>query len=347
MMEKIYRPETDDRRFHASLSGGSRHGRIALTVKDFTFAFGDRVLFDRANLEIEHGDRVCLVGPNGSGKTTLLRSVLDHATWENPTLRLGASVKVGEYRQLHDVLDHAQTLLRWTANVTRLDDRAAAKLLHRFLFTRDDLERPIGTLSGGEKSRLQLARLTHDKVNFLLLDEPTNHLDFESCEQLEEMLREFDGTLLIVSHDRYFLDKLVTRVVEVEDRKLVSRTGNFADWWEQKRASGTMRRSALELRSRKAAADTAADATRAEREDRKARDRDQRRLRKDLAGVEKRIAEREARQAELSAAIEAAFGTAQDRARGEELSRELVEVQAEVGKLYLEWETLAAGIEDA
>ena len=347
MMEKIEKPETDDRRFHASLSGGRRHGRIALTVKDFTFAYGDRVLFDRANLEIEHGDRVCLVGPNGSGKSTLLRSVLDHATWENPTLRLGASVKVGEYRQLHDVLDHAQSLVRWTANVTRLDDREAAKLLHRFLFTRDDLEREIGTLSGGEKSRLQLARLTHDKVNFLLLDEPTNHLDFESCEQLEEVLREFDGTLLIVSHDRYFLDKLVTRVVEVEDRKLVSRTGDFAEWWERKRASGTMRRSALELRSRKAAADSAADATRAEREERKARDRDQRKLKKDLAALEKRIEALEERQAALSAQVEAAFGTAQDHALGASLSRDLNEVQQQIARLYADWESLAAGIDEA
>src|SRR6185503_7384074 len=201
--------------------------RIALTVKDFTFAYGDRVLFDHANIEIEYGERVCLVGPNGSGKTTLLRNVLEHASWEDPTLRLGASVKAGEYRQMHDILDHSQTLLRWLAGVTSLDDRETAKLLHRFLFTRDDLDRPIATLSGGEKSRLQLARLVHEKVNFLLLDEPTNHLDFESCEQLEEMLREFDGTLLVISHDRYFLDKLVTRVVEVEDRKLVSRVGTF------------------------------------------------------------------------------------------------------------------------
>src|SRR6185503_12981355 len=115
MMEKVERPDAADRRFHATLAGGKRHGRIALAVKDFSFAYGERVLFDHADLEIEYGERVCLVGPNGSGKTTLFRNVLDHASWENATLRLGASVKVGEYRQLHDVLDHAQTLLRWTA----------------------------------------------------------------------------------------------------------------------------------------------------------------------------------------------------------------------------------------
>ncbi len=346
MMEKIEKPDTADRRFHATLAGGKRHGRIALAVKDFTWAYGDRVLFERANLEIEYGERVCLVGSNGSGKTTLFRNVLDHASWEHPTLRLGASVKVGEYRQLHDVLDHSLTLLRWLADVTRLDDRETAKLLHRFLFTRDDLDRPIGTLSGGEKSRLQLARLVHERVNFLLLDEPTNHLDFESCEQLEEMLREFDGTLLVISHDRYFLDKLVTRVVEVEDKKLVSKVGDFAEWWRAKRASGTMRKSALELRSRKAAADDAALASAAEREERKAKGRDQRRLLKSIAAIEKRIAGLEERQAELSAKIEAAFGGTRDRELGERLSRELAGVQDEIGRLYGDWETLAADVEE-
>ena len=347
MMEKVERPQDGDRRFHASLAGGRRHGRIALTVKDFSHSFGDRVLFDRANLEIEHGERVCLVGPNGSGKTTLLRSVLAQASWENPVLRLGASVKVGEYRQLHDVLDHGLTLLRWLASVTRLDDRETAKLLHRFLFTRDDLERTIGTLSGGEKSRLQLARLSHEKVNFLLLDEPTNHLDFESCEQLEEMLQEYDGTLLVVSHDRYFLDKLVTRVVEVQDKKLVAQEGSFAAWWQRKRDSGTMRKSALELRSRKAAADESAIALRAEREEKKAHEREQRKVQKSLAALEKRIVGLEERQAELAAKVEAAFSAAQDRALGESLSRELGEVQAEIGRLYGEWETLAASVEGA
>ena len=160
------------------------------------------------------------------------------------------------------------------------------------------------------------------------------------------MLREYDGTLLVISHDRYFLDKLVTRVVEVEDKKLVSRIGSFAEWWQRKRDSGTMRRSALELRSRKAAADAATLALRAERVEKKDKDREQRKRRKDLAALEKRIVALEERQAELSSKIEAAFGTTQGRALGEELSRELRDVQAQVARLYSQWETLAAGIEE-
>src|SRR5439155_17552331 len=112
----------------------------------------------------------------------------------------------------------------------------------RFLFTRADLDRTIATLSGGEKSRLQLARLAHRKVNLLLLDEPTNHLDLQACEQLEDMLEEFDGTLLVISHDRWFLDRLVDRVVEVVDRRLVSTRCTFGEWWAAKTAARASRR---------------------------------------------------------------------------------------------------------
>src|SRR5262245_2507688 len=180
-MDKVERPQSEERAFAATLSGGTRSGRIAMTVKDFSFAFGERPLFERAHLEIEFGERVCLVGPNGSGKSTLLREVLEHGSWENETLRLGKSVVVGEYRQLHeDALDRETTLLDWTQERTGLLKSEASALLHRFLFTREDLDRTIGTLSGGEKSRLQLARLAQKKVNLLLLDEPTNHLDLQA-----------------------------------------------------------------------------------------------------------------------------------------------------------------------
>ena len=129
-MDKVDKPEKDDRRFFASLKIGGRHGRIALQVKDFSFSYGSRTLFDGANLEIEFGDRVCLVGPNGSGKTTLFRNILEQGSWENPTLRVGKSVRIGEYRQLHDVLDMSATLQDWMALETGLPRSEAADLLH-------------------------------------------------------------------------------------------------------------------------------------------------------------------------------------------------------------------------
>jgi len=342
-IERIEKPDRGERRFFASLGGGGRHGRIALHVNDFSFAYGDRVLFDRASLEVEFGERVCLVGPNGSGKTTLFRQLLDHGGWENPTLRLGKSVRAGEYRQLHDLLDPSLDLLRWAMDATRLDRSAAAKLLHRFLFTFDDLERPIGTLSGGEKSRLQLARLAHAKVNLLLLDEPTNHLDIQACEQLEEMLEEYDGTLLVISHDRYFLDRIVTRVVELQERSLVSRPGTFAAWWVARRAE-RRRFTALESRG---TPESGGGEAKARREAQKALQREQNRLRTELSSLEARIHALEEQVAELTRRMEEAWEGGGDHRLAAALNADLARVRDELQTLYPRWEELAGTIGEA
>jgi ATP-binding cassette subfamily F protein 3 len=341
-LDKVDRPDAGQRRFHARLQGTGAEGRIALSVKGFTAAHGERTLFDGADLEIEQGERVALVGPNGSGKTTLLRAVLEQGSWEHPVLRLGKSVKVAEYRQFHDALDPALPVQEWLWRETKWDDKETAALLHRFLFTRDDLARAIGTLSGGEKSRLQLALLASTKVNFLILDEPTNHLDIPACETLEEMLEEFDGTLLVVSHDRYFLDRLVTRVVEVVDRRLVPHPMGFTEWWRRKRESG--------LRRRRALADHADPADRPEDArgpDTREQGREQRKRRTRLASLEREIALWEARQAEAVAALEAAAGQAFDRARLERLQGDFDGARARLAELYRGWEDLVAALEGA
>jgi ATP-binding cassette, subfamily F, member 3 len=344
-METVERPQGEAPRFRASLAGGDRHGRIAIHVRDFSFAHGDRVLFDHANLEIEQGERVCLVGPNGSGKTTLLRHVLEEGSWENPTLRLGRSVRVGEYRQLHDVLDPGASLLDWTQGETGLPRGAAADLLHRFLFTRPDLDRSIGTLSGGEKSRLQLARLAHAKVNLLLLDEPTNHLDLEACEVLEEMLQAYDGTLLVVSHDRYFLDKLVDRVVEVRDRALVSHPGSFETWWAGRQEAGRTRRGALEERGAPDG-EGKAEARRAFETRRDAR-RLVSRLRSRLRELETEIEALEADETQVRRRLERAFGADGDRREGERLARRHHELRARLADRYGRWERAAEDLAEA
>jgi ATP-binding cassette subfamily F protein 3 len=339
-MEKVEKPDERQRRFAAAFRSESRHGHIALRVHDFHFAHGDRVLFDRASLEIDYGERVCLVGPNGSGKTTLMRHILDEGGWENETLRLGKAVKAGEYRQLHDVLNPKATLQEWMAGVTGLQLNGAAGLLHRFFFTRDDLDRTIATLSGGEKSRLQLARLVHAQVNFLLLDEPTNHLDLEACEQLEEMLEAFDGTLLVISHDRYFLDRLVNRVIEVKDRGLVDHPGTFDEWWQKRGLR--QRKSALEDRARRA---DKADATR-EFEDRKERQREFNRLRTRLDRLEQRIHDLETRQSDLKGRLEELYASGERLWEAEPLNRDFDSVRGELTALYREWEELSSTLEE-
>jgi ATP-binding cassette subfamily F protein 3 len=346
-MDKVDRPDAGDRRFGATIEAGARHGRIALHVKDFTFAYGDRPIFERAELEVEQGERVCLVGPNGSGKTTLFREILEHGSWDNPTLRLGKAVVVGEYAQLHEAtLDLDATLVDWTQRETGLLRSESQALLHRFLFARDDLERRIRTLSGGEKSRLQLARLVAKKVNLLLLDEPTNHLDLQSCEQLEETLEEFEGTLLVISHDRYFLDRLVTRVVEVTDRRLVSHRESFAQWWASKAdARARRRRGALELRSVKAAAASEKAAAEDEREARKTAARDQRRRQTEIRSLETKIARLEERKTATDRKIEAHYAAGGDHREGRALSEEAASIKAELEALYATWTETAASLE--
>ena len=340
-MEKVERPESQDPAFRAAFQGGGRHGRIALVVEDFHHAFGERVLFDGANLEIEYGNRVCLVGPNGSGKTTLLRQIREHGSWENPTLRLGKATRVGEYRQLHDVLDHDQTLEDWAQELTGLGRNDAAQLLYRFLFTREDLERRIGTLSGGEKSRLQLARLANDQVNFLMLDEPTNHLDIQSCEQLEDMLADYEGTLLVISHDRYFLDKLVNRVIEVRDKQLVDHRKTFAAWWTE-RPADQRRRTALEDRRAPVGADK--DDARRAYADHKARRRELARLKTRYRSLETRITALEARQAELEERLENAYAPGRDPVLAQSIVDDLETAKRELSSLYTEWEEVASAL---
>jgi len=354
-MEKIEKPNDSEYRFSATFGKAGRHGRIALEVKDFSFAYpaanGDakRVIFDKANLAIEFGERVALVGPNGSGKSTLFKNVLNHADWDNPTLRLGKSVKVGEYSQFHDdTINHDMSLIDWCCHTTELFVQKASELLHRFLFSREDLDRPIGTLSGGEKSRLQLARLVHEKVNFLMLDEPTNHLDIQASEQLEEMLDEFEGTLLVISHDRYFLDRLVTRVVEVKDRSLVSHEESFTEWWEHhSQLAKERQRNALQLASQSEAANDE-DLLR-EREERKERQREARRLEKLLKDFERKIERAETKRDEVGAKLEAAFGEESSPKvleKQKKLNEEFVAAGKAVQELYTEWEDCAATLEE-
>ena len=362
-MDKVEAPDRSEQRFRAGFKGG-RHGRIALSVSGLDLGYvetddaPERDILCAAGLELEFGDRVALVGPNGSGKTSLFRAILKHADWEYPDvdvtdgamrirggLRLGKSVKVGDYSQLHDVLDHGKSLIDWTMEITGLRFQPASELLHKFLFSRDDLVREIGTLSGGEKSRLQLARLVHEGVNFLMLDEPTNHLDIQACEQLEEMLEDFDGTLLIISHDRYFLDKLIDRVVELKDRKLEVQDGSFAGWWAEKHkaAKENSKGGLLKLKSQENAAKDAPGSAKIEREQRKAEQREQHKARTRLRSLEQKIEKLESMKEEIGEKIAQAYRPGSDLDAAE-LGREHKRVSEELQQAYAEWEEAADAV---
>jgi ATP-binding cassette subfamily F protein 3 len=204
---------------------------IALKIVALTCAYGERVLLDDVSLLVRTGERVAIVGANGTGKTTLLEAIRTAGAPDGTAIRTGPSMRIAFCSQ------HGETVLRHrtvldaclAAGSKNADD--AGKALAQFLFPRESLAQEVTSLSGGEINRLQLALAVIGKANFLILDEPTNHLDIESCEAVEDALAEFTGTILVVSHDRYFLDRVATRIVEIDDRHLVSYEGNFSEFW--------------------------------------------------------------------------------------------------------------------
>jgi len=187
-------------------------------------------ILDDINFLIRHGERVGLIGANGAGKSVLLRLILGREQPTNGEIKIGPSVKVGYYAQEHETLDFNQTLIDTVRLSGNMSESNAVSFLIRYLFTYQQATQKIGSLSGGERSRLQLALLVLSGANFLLLDEPTNNLDIASAEVLENALNDFNGTVLVISHDRYFLDRTVNRIFELKDSKMSEHIGGYSDY---------------------------------------------------------------------------------------------------------------------
>ncbi|TMC59128.1 MAG: ABC-F family ATP-binding cassette domain-containing protein [Chloroflexota bacterium] len=211
-----------------------RSGKKVLEVKGLSKTIGGRVLFEPFDFTLLYGERVGIVGANGSGKTTLLRTMMDLIPATTGTVKIGASVVPGYYAQEQETLPFESTPLDFVRRLKKMTEPQAISFLHGLLFSYEDLRTPIRQLSGGEKSRLQIARLMLTEANFLLLDEPTNNLDIASTEVLEAALQEFEGTVLTVSHDRYFLDKIVSKIIAIGDDGRVSvYPGNFSYYFDR------------------------------------------------------------------------------------------------------------------
>jgi ATP-binding cassette subfamily F protein 3 len=228
-MDKMDKPITERRRMDLKLSGWRGSNKV-LELLGLQKSFGPRRILDGVDETLWHGERVGLIGPNGSGKSVLMRLLLGKEMPDAGEIRIGPSVKVGYYAQEHETLDFSQTLIdavRYAGNMS--ESRAVAFLLG-YIFTYQQGQQKIGELSGGERSRLQLALLVLSGANFLLLDEPTNNLDIASAEVLENALSEFVGTVLVISHDRYFLDRTVDRILTIEDGQLVGHLGGYSDY---------------------------------------------------------------------------------------------------------------------
>jgi len=318
----VDRPDVFEQKIRMDFQSGQSKADIALQIKGYSKSFDDLHLFAEAAAEIHCGEKVALIGPNGCGKTTLIRDIVETGGWGSDTIRVGPSLTIGYCSQHQDIFNPEATIedeMRGLGSLTRSD---AYKIIAPFNFSWEDMEKKTGSLSGGEKNRLQMARLIYLKTNFLILDEPTNHLDILSSEAVEEALADFEGTLLVVSHDRYFLEKTVDRILEVKERKLESFNGSFSRWWaaanpvKPKSGGRIATRGSDRRQDRKKTAENGSE--------------------KEQAALEARIEAMESDKNRLESRINDAF-TKGDHKKGRELSVKLEKMSRKLEEL---WNTL-------
>ena len=319
-------------------------GNDVLTVEHLSKSFDSHKLFTDVNFEIKRGEHVAIIGDNGSGKTTLLKILNGLVPADQGTFRLGSNVEIGYYDQEHHVLHSEKTLFEEISDdYPYLNNTQIRNVLAAFLFTGEDVFKRISDLSGGERGRVSLAKLVLSNANFLILDEPTNHLDIMSKEILEDALNGYEGTILYVSHDRYFINRTAHRILDLTEGQFVSYVGNY-DYYLEKHDTVM---AAIEAKAPQSAdADNASAAKASESEvklDWKAQKEEQARLRKkenDLKKCEEKIAELETRISEIDTEMsDPAIGT--QVAKLQELSKEQSACQEQLEKLYEQWEKLA------
>ena len=235
-MDKVERPVLERRKMALAFNAEQRGGQKVIEARHLTKEFADDLIFLDVSFTIRRGERVGLIGPNGTGKSVLFRLLLGLDEPTDGEVWVGPSIRLGYYAQGHETLDLETTPIEFIRRRHALREEQVVAVLGRFLFNYRQARSPISILSGGEKSKLQLLDLTLSGVNCLLLDEPTNHLDIESAEVLEAALDEFDGTVLTISHDRYFLDRTCSRTFELQDAELHEYPGGYSEYFEKKKA---------------------------------------------------------------------------------------------------------------
>ncbi len=349
MLERLDRdavalPTAATRRMRLRIPDPERAGEVVLALDGVAQSYGDTLVYEGLDLELRRGDKVALVGPNGAGKSTLLRIAAGALPIERGARKLGHRVRPVLFAQHQlEVLDPQRTVLAELAREAGTDDVPRLRgHLGAFLFSGDDVEKTVGVLSGGEKARLALAKLLLRPANFLILDEPTNHLDLVAREVLEQALASYTGTLLLVSHDRTFVNAVAKRVIEVDAGRLREFSGNYDDYLRARAAAGTDADPARPAPDDPAARTSGGEARRRQRAAQRTRERAAKRLER----IEAEILERE----EALEALGWRMGdpaVSRDGERMRALEAERVALRAAVDALYAEWESLAEALEDA
>jgi len=359
-MEKIEAPLAAQKTVHFRFPQPPRSGVRAVRLKDVDFAYGDLPVYSGLNFQAERGQRIVLVGPNGSGKSTLLKLLAGNLTPQRGERELGYNVKVGYFSQYRiDMLNPRQTVLESAREMDKPpSEQEVRTVLGSFLFRGDDVFKPVAVLSGGEKTRLALVKILLDPPNLLLMDEPTTHLDIGSIDALIGALRQYEGTLLFISHDVYFIKAIATSVLHIGAGKLTAYPGNYTYYLDKTRADNARAALTAGVKLHNAQPEMAAAETpqrqpgmreqreqrRAEAEARKAEAARRREFEKRVHALEERILALEHRQKELTATLENPDAYAPG-GNAMELNRELLSVTEDLEQTNAEWEQAAGEME--
>ena len=338
MEKRIERMRTTDRptrerKMEVRFGEREFRGDEVLTVKNLEKSFGNRTLFSGVNLEVEGGERIALLGDNGTGKSTLIKILMGEESPDGGKLRLGPTVRIGYLPQIIHFDHPERNLVDTMLYALDCTPQTARNRLASFKFRGEDVFKPVSALSGGEQSRLRLCMLMDSKINLLILDEPTNHLDIQSREWIEEAVEEYEGNLLFVSHDRYFIDRFATRIWMLEDGHITDFKGTYQEY-----------QAAKQRQKQLAAAPVKETAAQEPKKEKPKRPGGTKELEKQVNAAERAVAKAEEQMYDLSLQIEEA---ASDYLKLQELYEQREALEEEILKLYGTWESLSAQLEEA
>lgn len=344
-MDRIDKPQGDEKSARFSFKTEKESGNVVLTLSNGAIGYDGTILSRPVELDVRKYDSIALVGPNGIGKSTLLKSLIDQLPLIQGEKHLGTNVSLGYYDQEQSDLNSTKSVLAelWDEHPTT-PEKDIRSILGSFLFSGEDVEKSVSSLSGGEKARLALAKLAMNKNNFLMLDEPTNHLDIDSKEVLENALIDFNGTLLFVSHDRYFINRIATTIIELSEEGSTLYLGDY-DYYLEKKAEQEELRLLAETESAEKTKDESVPTVKASREINKEEQKLLRQLTRRIEVIEKEMEEVETiiTQCETQLIDPEVFG---DHVHVQELNEEITGAQERLDNLVSEWEEKSLQLEE-